>query len=270
MQSVVVSIITINKDNKAGLEKTMRSVLSQSFLDFEYIIIDGASSDGSVDVIRHYSESSNVPIKWFSEPDTGIYNAMNKGIACAAGDYLLFLNSGDFLVDGDVLKNVFSSVHSADLLLARCRVSRDGNVVWISPLLPDTITLGTLYWNGIMHQSTFIKRSLFYNIGMYDESFRWLADIQFWYKSLIINDATTESIDLVTSDYNTDGTSSSSQKNQQFIYEREWPSRQPVLKHVLPDYVRWKSDKAIVAKYGWIDNHKVLQRLLKGFRKIIE
>lgn len=271
MQSIELSIITINKDNKAGLENTIQSVLCQSFDGFEYIIVDGASTDGSVDVILRYLETEQkIPVKWISEQDSGIYEAMNKGISMAQGKYLLFLNSGDYLIDTDVIELVFSPNHVADILFARCRVSRNGQIVWVSNMMPETITLGTIYWTGIMHQATFIKRSLITELGMYDESFKWLADTQFWYKSLILHDSTTESINVITSDYNLEGVSSTSNKNPQFIYEWEWPYRQPVLRHIMSDYEIMKKEKEIAGKYKWIDNHTVLQRMLKYIRKIID
>ena len=98
------SIVTINRNNASGLEKTMQSVASQTFKDFEYIIIDGASTDASVDVIKA-READFAHIKWMSEPDSGIYNAMNKGIRMATGDYVQFLNSGDCLAAPDVMES---------------------------------------------------------------------------------------------------------------------------------------------------------------------
>ena len=85
------SIITINYNNRDGLEMTINSVLGQSYQDLEYIIIDGGSTDGSVEVIKKYESRIDY---WVSEPDKGVYNAMNKGIGKASGDYLNFMNSG--------------------------------------------------------------------------------------------------------------------------------------------------------------------------------
>ena len=84
-----ISIITINKNNAVGLEKTIQSVISQSYTNIEYIIVDGASRDGSVDVIKKYADSIS---GFISETDNGLYNAMNKGIKMASGDYIFFLN----------------------------------------------------------------------------------------------------------------------------------------------------------------------------------
>ena len=183
---MILSIITINFNNNSGLRRTMKSVLSQSFCDFEYIIVDGGSTDESVTSIKEFTDNyKRIPCHWTSEPDKGIYNAMNKGILNSHGEYLLFLNSGDYLVGENVLERVFSLNCSADVLCARSYVSDNGKRIWTSPLPPNHITLGWLYWNGMMHQSTFIRRSLFGSIGLYDESFKWLADFQFWYKAFI-------------------------------------------------------------------------------------
>ena len=124
---MLLSVITINYNNGSELRKTITSVFKQSFQDFEYIIVDGASSDDSVEVIKTLiKENETHYCKWISEPDNGIYNAMNKGIQLSRGEYLLFLNSGDYLVADDVLERVFKYECHADLLCARCRVSETG------------------------------------------------------------------------------------------------------------------------------------------------
>ena len=268
---MLLSVITINYNNGSGLRKTISSVIHQSFQDFEYIIVDGASSDDSVEVIESLikdKESRNC--KWISEPDEGIYNAMNKGIRLSKGEYLLFLNSGDFLVADDVLEKVFRYECHADLLCARCRVSEEGKVVWTSALVPSAITLRWLYFKGLMHQSTFIRRDLFSRVGMYDESFRWLADVQFWYKALLYNDATSQPINVITTDYNHEGTSSTTKHNSDFSSEIHWPDTQPVLRHIMPDYKIWKRDKRIALEYGWIDKHRFLKSALRSIRKLLE
>ena len=99
------SIITINYNNRDGLENTIKSVINQTCQDFEYIVIDGGSTDGSVDVINKYADKIDY---WISEPDKGIYNAMNKGILRAHGEYLNFMNSGDYFYDNEVLEKMYS------------------------------------------------------------------------------------------------------------------------------------------------------------------
>ena len=101
---MILTIITINYNNAAGLEKTMQSVLTQTCGDFEYIVVDGGSKDGSTDVIKRFEKGFGGRLCWTSEPDNGIYNAMNKGIVKASGEYLEFLNSGDCLVDDNVVE----------------------------------------------------------------------------------------------------------------------------------------------------------------------
>ena len=161
-----LSIITINRNNAGGLKKTIESVVSQTFDNIEYIIIDGASTDKSIDVILSHKDKISY---WVSEPDTGIYNAMNKGIRKANGDYLLFLNSGDYLVDETVIESVFVERPQSDIVCCRCNVSQDGKVIWVSNP-PQRVTFATLFFQGLNHQSTFIKRSLFMDLGLYDES----------------------------------------------------------------------------------------------------
>ena len=178
-----LSIITINRNNADGLRRTMESVLSQTWKEFEYIVVDGASTDGSVYYIR---ENKDLLSYWVSEPDNGVYQAMNKGIRQSKGEYLLFLNSGDDLVDKDVLNLVFSKSCTADILCGKCNVvDAEGTVLWTSNP-PENITFGFLYHQGLGHQSTFIRRILFDEIGLYREDFRYNSDIDFWYKAIII------------------------------------------------------------------------------------
>ena len=108
-----ISIITINYNNASGLEKTIRSVVEQTYNEYEYIIIDGASLDKSKEVIQEYQRYIDF---WCSEKDSGIYNAMNKGIQKASGEYLLFLNSGDVLHNSAVLAAIHGFLSVQDIL----------------------------------------------------------------------------------------------------------------------------------------------------------
>ena len=110
---MTLSIITINYNNAAGLEKTIKSVISQTCKRYEFIIIDGGSKDGSKDIIEKYQDQITY---WVSEPDNGIYNAMNKGVKVAKGEYCIFMNSGDIFVDNDVIRDVFNIGFSADII----------------------------------------------------------------------------------------------------------------------------------------------------------
>jgi glycosyltransferase involved in cell wall biosynthesis len=259
-----ITIITVNLNNTSGLQKTIESVISQSFQDYEFILVDGASTDGSVELIK---ENAQCITKWVSEPDTGIYQAMNKGIRMATGEYLLFLNSGDFLVDNHVLKNVFSQERSADILCGKCNISNEGVVVHTTNP-PQNITFGTLYFNGLSHQSTFIKKELFQRIGYYRENFRINSDIEFWYRSIIWEGASTEKLDFIISDYNLDGLSSKENRTEEFLFEHKEILADPRLQKFIPDYDNWKKIKQEMKPLYWIKGKKVLYTFLLYIYKL--
>ena len=176
-----LSVITINLNNAKGLQKTIESVITQSFTDFEYIIIDGGSIDGSVDIIKQYE---NRITYWISEQDKGVYNAMNKGILQAKGDYCLFLNSGDFLVDHNILEKVFSTNLQEDIIYGNLYVHINGEN--IKRIYPDEWTFRTFLLTTIPHQAAFIKRSLLFELSLYDENLRLVADWEFFVKAVIL------------------------------------------------------------------------------------
>ena len=121
-----ITIITINFNNQNGLQKTMDSVFRQTNKDFQYIVIDGGSSDGSKELIERNQSKIN---HWVSEPDNGIYHAMNKGIEKATGEYLLFLNSGDELINELVVEKVTPLLHTEDIISGNLIVDEDSEDV---------------------------------------------------------------------------------------------------------------------------------------------
>lgn len=266
-----LTIITINRNNAEGLRKTMESVFEQTFSDFEYIIVDGASTDDSLQAINSQLAVVGIDFKWISESDSGVYQAMNKGITIANGEYLLFLNSGDFLISKNVLASVFSKVINADIICGRCNVSENGKVIWTSTP-PNIVTFGTLYTVGLAHQSTFIKRNLFDNLGLYREDFKYNSDIDFWYRSIILNGATTEKLDLIISDYNLEGISSLDHKTKQYKEEISTILNQANFDKFIPDYEAWKAERTELEILYWVKSKKLLYGLLSilySFAKII-
>lgn len=183
-----LSVITINKNNAAGLEKTLKSVASQTCNDFEHVIIDGASTDGSVPVIKEYAENSQYQVKWISEPDSGIYNAMNKGIRMASGDYVQFLNSGDCLADATVVERMLGSLEENNfpsiLYGNMLKVFKDGKILNDKCFAGQDISFLGFYTGTLNHSSALIKRSLFEKYGFYDESIRIVSDWK-WYLQAI-------------------------------------------------------------------------------------
>lgn len=177
---MTLSIITINYNNKDGLLKTIDSVMSQTWREFEWIIIDGGSTDGSKEVIEDLAANPDANISyWCSEPDKGVYNAQNKGILHASGDYMNFMNSGDTFYDKDTLKNVSSQLKDDDVIY--------GDWLWAYPdheelaECPHEATLTWLQCRNICHQAMFIKSTLLKEEG-YDENYRLLADWARWMK----------------------------------------------------------------------------------------
>lgn len=178
-----LSIITVNLNNRDGLERTLASVQNQqAFTSFEHIVVDGGSTDGSRDIIQRHAGHLAC---WISEPDNGIYHAMNKGAALARGEYLLFLNSGDRLANENVLHAVFAAFPPADIVYGTIQVYRDGQPVGqtISPA-PEDLTLSFWIQNTIQHSGTFIRRSLLLETP-YAEDFRIVADRKFFFESFL-------------------------------------------------------------------------------------
>jgi glycosyltransferase involved in cell wall biosynthesis len=170
-----LSIITVNKNNASGLEKTIQSVICQTYTDFEYIVIDGNSTDASAEVIKKYNAKINY---WVSEPDTGIYNAMNKGIQKAKGEYCLFLNSGDFLIDNTTLIKLFDELTHTENAGIYYTNSMATNHPYFQP--PKSIDINYLIIHNLNHQNSLIKRLLFLEHGMYNEKYKIAADYEFW------------------------------------------------------------------------------------------
>jgi glycosyltransferase involved in cell wall biosynthesis len=261
-----LSVITVNLNNLIGLNKTMESILNQSFSDFEYIIIDGGSTDGSLDVIQQLDSAAIQNYQWISEADSGVYEAMNKGIRLAKGEYLLFLNSGDCLVNEKVLEDTFSKPHTAEFLLGRCNVSDKGIVIHtIYP--PETITFGFLYYNGLNHQSTFIKNEMFLKHGYYREDFRYNADIEFWYRTIILQNCSTETLSTTITDYNTDGISSKESYSDAYQKELVEIYSHPLLRQFIPDYDAWKREKQEMEAMYWLKSKKKIYSILQSTYK---
>lgn len=200
---MTLSIITINFNNKDGLQKTINSVIQQSFKDYEWIIIDGGSSDGSEDVIKTHQSHFSF---WCSEPDKGIYNAINKGLLHASGDYIQFLNSGDWLYNSTSLEKAFAQIDGKyDIYYGDMVQVNDGGK--LNPITyPDELGFLFFPYNNICHQATLYKRSLFDN-NPYDESFRIVSDWAMNLK-LLFNGSTFKHINQYIVYYDNQGRSS--------------------------------------------------------------
>ena len=200
-----LSIITINFNNRDGLQKTIESVISQSYTDFEWIVIDGGSTDGSLALIEQYAKHFAY---WVSEPDKGIYNAMNKGIKQSLGDYLLFLNSGDRLCDKYVVEDFLKLSFKEDIVSGNIIID---DSIYDVRFSPDEEELSYSYMceGTILHPSSFIKRELFLKYGDYDESLKIVSDWKFFFICLIQHSCSYRKWERCISSFNTGGISES-------------------------------------------------------------
>lgn len=201
-----LSIVTINYNNRQGLANTIRSVEAQTVKDFEWVVVDGGSADGSRELIQSHTDSFS---SWVSEPDKGIYNAMNKGIRMSNGEYLLFLNSGDRLFDNNVIARVLPLLYDEDYIVGRLYLSDQPDVAAFDEknLDPDSLAF-MLTISSLPHQSTFIKKSVFDKYGFYREDLKIVSDWDLVVKSIILGSSSFKPISEDVCIYDTGGISS--------------------------------------------------------------
>lgn len=203
-----VSIITISFKNAAGLEKTIKSVRTQTYPDIEHIVIDGGSNDGSKEIIQKYADRIAF---WVSEPDKGIYNAMNKGIVQATGDYCLFLNSGDCLFSPTSLEEVMQEGLYADI--ATANLIYDDNIKAIY-CPPDSISCTFMMSTSLPHPSTLINTDLMKRLR-YDESYKIISDWAFMFRALVNENCTYQHVNKILTVFYTGGISGTQKETEQ-------------------------------------------------------
>lgn len=212
MSQPLLSIITVNLNNNEGLIKTLNSIMQQSFVDYEHIIIDADSSDGSKSTILKYEKETSQPVYWVSEPDKGIYDGMNKGIKQARGEYLYFLNSGDQL-EADVLRSV-----TFDGTKYIC-----GNVKFVGLkesfeiVPPDEPDILFFLQTTLPHQGCFIHHSLFTQRN-YDTHYKIISDWIHIMHSIVFAGCSYKHIPLLVVEY--DGNGISTTQPEEVIRER--------------------------------------------------
>lgn len=203
-----LTIITINFNNKVGLENTIKSVLFHLKDIKEFIVIDGGSSDGSTDIIEEYKSYIDIAV---SEKDNGIYHAMNKGIRLATSEYLLFLNSGDFLNPINLVVNVKPYlILGYDIIYGNLDVKKDYDDNEIDNVnYPDELSFNFFLNKSLGHPSTFIKKALLITYGLYEENFTIVSDWAFFIKAICKEQATYLHIPKTISTYFSNGISAS-------------------------------------------------------------
>jgi len=246
-RTMKLSIITINYNNAEGLRKTLASVASQMYPNIEHIIIDGGSTDGSVDVIKEYvrnvermNELTNegIHVVWLSEPDKGIYNAMNKGISKASEDYIQILNSGDILASPDVTERMMVKLNE----LSNERVNEsDGVAILYGNMVKfdyaNNRILGKSreveyslrnYYSGTMnHDCCYFRRDLFETYGLYDENLKIVSDWKWFLQAIGLGHVKPVYVDIDVTIFDASGISETNLalRNQE---------RRQVLEELLP------------------------------------
>ena len=247
-----LSIITINRNNAKGLEKTMQSVAAQTFKEFEYVVIDGASMDGSVDVIRKY-EPQFAHLRWVSEPDKGIYNAMNKGLRMALGDYIQILNSADCLASGDVTEKMLSALEKAGnpsiLYGNMIKYFPDGKKIVDKCFAGQEITMLGMFTGTLNHDPAYIRHDLFEKYGYYDETLKIVSDWKWYLQAIILGEEKPHYVDMNVTLFDMTGISETNK-------ELDKTERKQVLDLLFPHAIL-----ADYEKYAFpIDQVKRLQR----------
>lgn len=202
--SPLVSIVTICYNSEKFIQKTINSVLTQDFINFEYIIIDGASTDNTLDLIKEYLplfEKKGIIVTLLSEADNGIYNAMNKGIDLAAGKWINFMNSGDCFQNDKVLNNIFEQEYPYDILCGSAEIVLNGKKSLWNP--KDLTSI----WKRMpfCHQSVFVRRAI-HSTQKFDERYRLSADYDFFLRAYISKEK-FHYIDICVAKYDTEGQS---------------------------------------------------------------
>lgn len=249
----LISIITITYNDKEGLESTFKSVFNQTWKEFEYVVIDGGSTDGSVDVIKDFEKEIDY---WISEPDKGIYNAMNKGIKVANGEYLLFLNSGDCFYDYSVLKENNKFIKNKDFIYFNLFVAS------MFPYVnnyPEHITFLFFFQKTLSQQSTFIKRDLFEKIGYYDENLWIQSDWKFFMLAIIKYNCSYKKVNTILSVFNSGGISSK-RENQEIIRKEKRTVLEKEFKHFVQDYDMYSE---YIMKIDALRNSKKMKLILR-------
>lgn len=230
-----LSIITINYNNAEGLRKTLATVTAQTYRDIEHVIVDAASTDGSVDVIKEYAEKADYPVLWSSKKDKGVYNGMNIGIQRATGDYIQILNSGDIIAAPDVTERMVSALpEGVSILYGNMLKSYDGKTI----INKDTCGNGMytpesflyFYKGTLNHDCAYIRRDLFEKYGLYNEEMKICSDWEWYVRAIALGGekAVYTNIDVTIFDMN--GVSESGGKNKELIKKE----RRDYLEKILP------------------------------------
>lgn len=265
-----LSIITINRNDRTGLKQTMESVLRQTSADIEHIVVDGASTDGSVELIKALEPGYSGRLTWVSEPDSGIYNAMNKGLAMAHGDYVQILNSGDMLASDRVVECVEDAALSAGfphiIYGNMIKVFPDGSVLCDRGFAGQKITMLGMYGGTLNHDSTFVRRELFEKYGRYDESLKICSDWEWFFKAVVSGGEVPVYVDVDMTLFKMDGISEDKSMAGVISEERNAVMRRMLPPAVLEDYENYSGYVHMMRRIG---RHKWAYAVVRFLERIL-
>ena len=198
-----ITIITVCFNAVSSLEETIQSILQQSYKDYEFIIVDGASTDGTLKIIDRYKKHIDTLI---SEKDSGIYNAMNKGLKQAKGEYIFLLNAGDRFFAENTLEKMFHSDPTADIIYGDVIMEKSDDV-FVRKFHPSKMNVLYGFNQTICHQAIFIKNSLYKSLGSFNEHYKISGDYEFFLRVMVSKKFSFQYIPEIVSIYDLSGVS---------------------------------------------------------------
>ena len=260
-----ISIITINYNDKNGLDKTIKSVLGQTFTNYEFIIIDGGSNDGSSELV--IENKANVDY-WVSEKDSGVFNAMNKGIRAATGEFLIFMNSGDVFNAATTLEEVMPDLTNQSDIYYGDNFKESPTSKRLKTY-PEKLTFSFFYSSAINHQSTFIRKSLFDEHFYYNEDYKIASDWEFFVYVICHQNVPCKYLKKTIAIYDFTGISSSPKFSDLFAKEK-----QQTIEKYFPAFAEdYKNVSEVNSKrflqFQYIKSQKLSWKILKATMSII-
>lgn len=258
------TVITINYNNRDQLRHTIASVVGQSFPDIEYIVIDGGSTDGSIEVIKEYEDKITF---WLSEPDNGVYHAMNKGLRHAHGEWVNFMNSGDIFHSPGVIADIDRMTGDCDILFGNVVNSANGRIYGGIPAGSE-VTFMTLKKEILCHQGTFYRRAIF-DRHPYDESLRLISDWKVNVQAIVFDNCRVKVVDTIVADYDLTGISSTQARLH--YEERCKVTAQLLPERIAKDYehIYSKEEMPIVGLLPELKKRGRVQKIVYWFTKFI-
>ena len=260
-----VSIITVNYNDKEGLKKTIESVLAQTSRDYEFVVMDGGSTDGSAELIEQYKGRVDIAV---SERDNGVFHAMNKAIRLSASEFVIFMNGGDVFFNDKVLEEVIPMLtDEADIYYGDNYKESQGSKRLKT--YPERLDFSFFYTSSINHQSTFIRKSLFEKYFYYNEDYKIASDWEFFIYTICHENVPYRYLKKTIAVYDFTGISSNPKSSESYKAEKA-----QTMKKYFPAFIDdYKEVAELNSKrfmqFQYIKNHAVAWRFLKGFISIL-